>query len=586
MANEKITIVVNAKDKASRVLGRITGAIGGLAALGATAAFAAIGTGIAAIGAGLVASVTKAADFEAAMDRVVALTGLTGTAAEEANTKLSSLSKELGATTAFTAKEAAEGMQFLAMAGFEVNDIAAAMPGLLSTASAGQLDLATTSDIVSNVLGGFGIEATETGRVADVLTKTFTSSNTSLTSLGDSLKFAAPIARNMGFSIEETAAAVGKMGDSGIQGTLAGTAIRGAFLALAGPSDKAAGLMKELGIEVSDSAGNMFGMEQILANVNNGLAGLSEQQRNAALKTLVGKNAISGFSVLLQSMADGSLPKLTEELRNSGGAAEEVATQQLDNLKGSFTLFKSALDGVFIGVGESLQAPLRSVVDTATQTLGRIGPSLSGMMSSIVSGDLTGALAHMAGLFQQLGIPPEVTTQVQQFAVGAVQQFEQFRQKLSEVGGPALDSIGNSVNRIKDALNIDPSTGIVDVLLGITGAVSDATITGIQLTAIAIEQIASAIETAAGLTSQINDIANALSNLSGAQAVEGIARGVFGEGAGNAVAATQSFLGPNQGLGLGGIQINMDGQQVGAITGGHQASQAQSVAGMGGTVSQ
>jgi TP901 family phage tail tape measure protein len=171
-----------------------------------------IGAALTAAGAagavGLGATVKVAADFESAMSRVGALSGAT----EKDMSSLTQTAKDLGATTSFSASQAAEGMSYLAMAGYDTNEIIASMPGLLNAAAAGQTDLATTADITSNILSGFGLEAAETAKVADVLTKTFTSSNVDLSMLGETMKYVAPTAKAMGISLEETAAAAGILG--------------------------------------------------------------------------------------------------------------------------------------------------------------------------------------------------------------------------------------------------------------------------------------------------------------------------------------------------------------------------------------
>lgn len=176
----------------------------GKATVATTAAIAGVG----------IAATKVGSDFEAAMSRVGAISGATGKEFK----MLEKTAMELGKTTVFSASEAAEGMQYLAMAGYDANEIVAAMPGVLNAAAAGQVELGTAADITSNVLSGFGLQASETSRVADVLTKAFTSSNTSMESLGETMKYAAPIARAAGFSLEETAAAAGVLGDAGIQG--------------------------------------------------------------------------------------------------------------------------------------------------------------------------------------------------------------------------------------------------------------------------------------------------------------------------------------------------------------------------------
>lgn len=422
------------------------GPMGGAGAAAAGFGVAIAGVGLAAAGAGAAlggvvsASIKTAASFEQAMDRVGALAGITDKA-DERFAALTAQAEELGATTQFTATEAAEGMQFLAMAGFETSDILAAMPGLLSAASAGQLDLATTSDIVSNVLSGFNIEASQTGRVADILTATFTSANVDMRMLGDSMKYAAPIAAQLGIDIEEVSAAIGVMGNAGIQGSSAGTALRTTLTKLAAPVGDAADLLAELGITLTDQEGVMLPLNEMLSNINTGFADLSDTQRTAAAQTLVGRNAMSGFLVMLQNAADGTLPDLTNELEHSFGTADRIASQQLDNLLGARTILMSAIDGIKIGIGNeflplitdstrNLSAFLTDNKDQIVSFFGGIADAISYMgqeatpwleyfsdaVTAFQAGGLFGSRSGSfgsTGLLTALGVPPGVQDIIQ-----------------------------------------------------------------------------------------------------------------------------------------------------------------------------
>lgn len=405
------------------------GMAGGAAvAMGAAVAAAAVPIG--ALGFAIGSSVQTAATFEQAMSRVGALSGATGADFDALTAK----AEELGATTAFTATEAAQGMQYLAMAGYDTNDILAAMPGLLATAAAGQLDLATTSDIVSNILSGFGIDAANTGDVADVLTKTFTSANVDMRMLGESMKYVAPVASTLGIGLEETAAAVGLLGNAGIQGTMAGTALRTSITRLAAPTGEAADLIQQLGIATQDSEGNLLSLPELLNNVNAATSGMTAVQRTAAIETLVGKNAMSAFMVLLDSAASNELPNFITELENAGGTAETVAARQLDNLLGAKTLLDSAIDGIKTSIGNEflpmLTEGVRGMTDFLTQNRGPIinffggiagwlrhlgdqaGPIISSLYDRFIT--LVGAFqtGGGGGLLAALGVSPEVLTYI------------------------------------------------------------------------------------------------------------------------------------------------------------------------------
>lgn len=398
--------------------GSFTGLGKSMLSVGAIAGGAAL-AGITALTAGLIAfgraSVREGAAYTKAMSNVKAVSGAT---AEEFDL-LTASAEELGKTTKFTAIEAAEGMSFLAMAGFEVVDIIGAMPGVLDLAAAGNLQLGRASDIVSNILTGFGADALQTGKFVDVLTKTFTSSNTTLEQLGQAMKFVAPVAADFGISVEDVAAAMGTMGDAGIQASMAGTGLRTILLKLASPTGRAKDLIKELGLEVFDAEGNMLPFPQVIGNVNKALEGMSQEQRAATLETLVGKRAISAFSILLKKGETG-LQDFGDELRESAGTAAQIAATQLDNLSGDVTLFQSALAGIKIDVFKALEPLLRGMAKQGKLILEAYGPQLVAAFAKI--SDTIGTLIDFgknlftiferggtAGLAEVLGITPEIT---------------------------------------------------------------------------------------------------------------------------------------------------------------------------------
>ena len=342
----------------------------------AAGAIGTLGVSLTAMGA---ASVETGKKFESAMARVGALTGATGASFE----MLTNQARELGASTVFSANEAAEGMQFLAMAGFSVNEITAAMPGLLAQAAAGQIDLGVAADITSNVLSGFNIAATESGRVADVLTKTSISSNTTIEGLGQTMSFVAPIASNLGVEFEEVAAAAGIMGDSGIQSTRAGTALRGALLQLATPSAKQAALMKELGFSMVDADGKTKSLTQIVAELESKTRKMTDAQRTSTLAQLVGAEAASGFAALI-SAGSQKLSEFTEELREAGGTAEEVAGKQLNTLEGTLRLLDSALDDLKISLFQTFDKELKQVIQFGIATIQRFKDDLVRLFRFVV----------------------------------------------------------------------------------------------------------------------------------------------------------------------------------------------------------
>jgi TP901 family phage tail tape measure protein len=311
----------------------------------------------AAVGTGLGASINVARNFEEAMSRVKAISGATGTEFDALKAK----AKELGETTQFSATEAAQGMEYLSMAGFKVNDIIGAMPSVLNLAAAAKIDLGRSADIVSNIMTGFGIKAEDASGAVDVLVKTMTTANTDLPQLGDAMKYVAPVASSLGLSIEETAAAVAKMSDAGIQGSMAGTALRAALLSLSNPVGQAEKAMNRLNIEVLTADGQMKPLPQLIGHIAEKMEGMTDAQRTATAAQLVGTEAASGFVTLL-GVGEEALQDYTETLESSGGVAEKVAKTQMDNLNGALKELQSAAEGIGIEIGEELLPVLTDLV--------------------------------------------------------------------------------------------------------------------------------------------------------------------------------------------------------------------------------
>lgn len=280
--------------------------------------------------------------------------------------------------------------------GFKTNEIVAAMPGLLDIAAAGQTDLGVAADITSNILSGFGLQAKESGRAADVLAKAFTSSNTSLESLGDTMKYAAPIAAAAGFSLEETAAAAGLLGDAGIQGSMAGTALRGVMLRLVNPPEQAAAALKKLGVSVTDAKGEMKSFPQIIKELEQATEGMTDAQKTAIISQIAGQNAASGLLAIMEAGGD-TLENFTKELENAGGTAQRIANEQIDNLAGDIELLKSALEYTGIAIYKSFDVPLRNVTKTVTSYVDEIGKTLTAHEDIKASAEQLGMTAEELG---------------------------------------------------------------------------------------------------------------------------------------------------------------------------------------------
>lgn len=321
-------------------------------------------------------------EFKSGMSVVQALSGATG----EDFDSLTAKAEELGATTQFTAAQAAEGMQYLAMAGWKTNDIIAAMPGLLSLAAAGGTELGTAADIVSDVMTAMGMGSEEATRAADVFAKTATATNTSVEGLGETLKYAAPIAHSFGLSLEDVSAAAGLMANAGIKGSMAGTALRSSLLRMSSPTSEMEKTMKKLGISFTDSGGKMKGMSDIIKQLEGAFSGLSESERLTAAQDLFGTEAASAWLGII-SQGSAAYDKLADSLYNSAGAADEMSQIRLDNLQGDMVKLQSAVDGMKISLMGQLDPYLRQGVQWITSKV----PEITEMLGSMLEGAINKA---------------------------------------------------------------------------------------------------------------------------------------------------------------------------------------------------
>ena len=347
-----------------------------------------------AVGAAIVATFgffTKtAASFEAGLSKVGAVSNATA----QEMVVLEKTALDLGASTAHSARQVTDAQRFLAMAGFSVRENVAALPGVLDLASAVATDLGRTSDIASDILSGFGLKATSMGRVADTLAKTFTSSNTTLEMLGETMKFVGPIATKAGVSLEQVSAMAGLLGNVGIKGTLAGTSLRNMLTSLAAPTSSAAKALSELGIKTADDLGNLRSPTILFEEMNRKLVGLGSAAKLGLLENIFGKRGIAAAAELIGKAGTGELQKFTETLQKSTGTAAMVATRQLDNLEGAVTLSKSAWEGLSITIGKIFIPLLTLATQGITKVIGFFD-----MMAQTTAGKTILAITAALGAF-------------------------------------------------------------------------------------------------------------------------------------------------------------------------------------------
>jgi TP901 family phage tail tape measure protein len=366
--------------------------IAGIAKTGLGAAVTAIGAVSTALSTAGGFAVKTGMDFEAQMSRVKAISGATGSEFES----LKQQAIDLGAATSFSATESAEAMENLASAGFSVSEIMDAMPGMLDLAASSGEDLASSADIASSTLRAFGLEASEAGHVADVLAKNAANTNAAVMDTGYAMKYVAPVAHSAGWSLEEVTAAIGKMADAGIKGEQAGTTLRGALTRMMNPTDAMADAMEELGVTFYDSEGKMKSLSTIIDELQTATAGLTEEQRDNKIATIFGTEALSGMKVLLSSSKE-ELDSLTEGLKNSDGAAKEMAETMQDNLKGATEEFMGSLETLGISIYEQMQEPLKNAVSQGTEYINQLTETFR-------SGGLKEAVAEAGNIFAELAV--------------------------------------------------------------------------------------------------------------------------------------------------------------------------------------
>ncbi|HAQ4682866.1 phage tail tape measure protein [Enterococcus faecium] len=316
-----------------------------------------------------VAAAKVGGDFEAQMSRVKAISGATGDTFEQ----MKQQAIDLGAKTAFSAKESAAGMENLASAGFSAQEIMKAMPGLLDLAAVSGGDVALASENTATALRGFGLEASEAGHVADVFARAAADTNAEVGDMGEALKYVAPVANSMGISLEETAAAIGIMSDAGIKGSQAGTTLRGALSRLARPTKAMQDTMDNLGVSFYDADGKMKPLKTQVELLKKAFEGLTPEQQQNALVTLYGQESLSGMMALIDKGPD-SLGKLTKSLKDSDGAADNMARTMQDNMNSSIEQMFGAFESAAIVIQKILAPSIRKVAD-----------AISGLVEKFVS---------------------------------------------------------------------------------------------------------------------------------------------------------------------------------------------------------
>ena len=345
-SGEKLKTVGNNISSAGQKLLPVTGAVAGLGA----------------------AAVTTAANFESSMSQVQATMGITKDSmstvdGQSVNTMdtLSKLAKKMGAETAFSASECAEALNYLALAGYDTQQMCDTLPTVLNLAAAGDIALADASDMVTDAMSALGMGVDEAGTMVDQMAKTASTTNTSVAQLGEGILTIGATAKSIKGGTAELNTALGILANNGIKGAEGGTHLRNIILSLQSPTDAAAKQMEALGISVYDSEGNMRSLNDILGDLNTSMDGMTSAEKSNIISSIFNKTDLSSVNALLANTGS-TWDDLQQKIRNSGGAAGQMADTQLDNLQGQITILKSALEGLAISFGELLMPAIKQIV--------------------------------------------------------------------------------------------------------------------------------------------------------------------------------------------------------------------------------
>lgn len=415
-------------------------------------------------------------NFEEGMSKVKAISGAT----QADMTLLGEKAKEMGAKTKFSATESAEAMQYMAMAGWKTKEMLGGIEGVMNLAAASGEDLATTSDIVTDALTAFGMQAKDSAKFADLLASAASNSNTNVSMLGESFKYVAPVAGALKISAKDTAFALGLMANSGIKASKSGTALRGALTNMVKPSKSMKMAMKDLGLSITDSNGKVKEGKVLYDELRQKFSKLTDAQKTQYAATIFGKEAMSGMLAIINA-SDSDYKKLYENLSNCDGAAEKMASTMNDNVKGQLTLLKSATEGLGIELYESVNNPLKDIIKSVNGFVGQLSTAFNkngfeGMVKEIgdIFAQIITSVAEKTPEFIKLGtevlqsflvgiknnrnaIATGVLDLMQSFVEGIVQFIPQLLETafllMEEFGRGLTENIPNLMMKITEGIN-------------------------------------------------------------------------------------------------------------------------------------
>ena len=472
---------------------------------GTIGAIAAVGTAI------YVGPVKKAAEFQEQMSGVKAISGAT----TEEIAQLSNKAKEMGASTKFTATEAGQAMEYMAMAGWKTEDMLGGIEGIMNLAAASGEDLAGVSDIVTDALTAFGLSASDAGHFSDVLAQASSNANTNVSMMGSTFQKVAPVAGALGYSVEDMSLGIGLMANASIKAEVAGTSLKTALANMAKPTDAQAAAMEKYGISLTNADGSMKSFGDVVKNLRSSLGGLSEAEQVAAATTIFGKESFAGMLAIVNA-SEADFNKLTDAVYNCDGAAKQMAETKLDNLNGSITLAQSAFDALQVELGELLLPTLTEGVKRfteivnavtnfvrenpqATKTIAKVAVALAGLKVGGLAAKLgflevKGGILNVQKAFES--ILSGVGTVIANSPLGKVGNligagFGKITKFIAPVGNAIKTMLGPLGNLASSVFG--PLGGVVGKILPIVGVITTI-ITVIQLVKNHLQEIRAFIE--------------------------------------------------------------------------------------------
>ena len=431
-------------------------------------------------------SIQTGMNFDAAMSQVAATMGTTVDKIQD----LQEFAQEMGRTTAFSANQAAEALNYMALAGYTSEQAMKALPNVLNLAAAGSIDLARASDMVTDAQSALGLSFDDLDGFVDQLAKTASTTNTSVEQLGDAVLTVGGTAKMMAGGTEELNQVLGLLADNGIKGAEGGTALRNILLSLASPTDAASKTLQALGVSVFDAEGNMRSMQDVMGDLNAAMADMTSEERTNAISSIFNKRDLKSVEALLGTQAE-RWDEVGAAIENAKGAAQAMADTQLDNLAGDVTLFQSALEGLQIELFHYVEPALRGFVGAATDGLGQITAALPGLLSdlhayffgveaeydefgNVVVAESDGIFSSMSGVFEDvMAIVEKVWPTIQGVITGVlnalVKAFEAAWPFISGLVTTAMEAIRVIVDNVWPYIDFIITSVISDVTSVIQG---------------------------------------------------------------------------------------------------------------------